>query len=453
MIESEQSTTIGAAKPKVLLAPMNMAAMPVTIVRALRDVGFEAAHIQYTTGGDNPLKYELDRTADYAKDGGRIGAQFKTLQEALAEEFDIYHFWNRSLTFRLDYGGFSGIDLPLIKARGKRIAHRFTGYDLRLPSRDLAANPHSPFRYEQRPLYDEKLVAAYQDFLGEYVDAFMVQDPEMAQFHPEAEIIPRALDLAKWGYIGVERKDRPLLVHAPTNPAAKGTRFILAAIEALRDEGLAFDFKLLRGLPHAEAQCIYAEADIIIDQVLIGATGVLTLEAWALGKPVVVNLRPDLFEPFYDTTDLPIINANPDTIKDQLRQAIKDVDLRLDLAPRGRALVEEKHDITMVIGQYVDFYERLFRRPPSTPTGFGDIAYIKMQVELTDQNERFWPRWRARYRRVMDRTRDLQAFDANGRPTGKLALSIAVGRAVVRLFARDYLSVWRMLLRRLKILR
>ena len=78
---------------------MNMAAMPVTIVRALRDVGFEAAHIQYTTGGDNPLKYELDRIADYAKDGGRIGAQFKTLQEALTEEFDIYHFWNRSLTF------------------------------------------------------------------------------------------------------------------------------------------------------------------------------------------------------------------------------------------------------------------------------------------------------------------------------------------------------------------
>ena len=125
----------------------------------------------------------------------------------------------------MDYGGFSGIDLPLIKARGKHIAHRFTGYDLRLPSRDLAVNPHSLFRYEQRPLYDEKLVAAYQDFLGEYVDAFMVQDPEMAQFHLEAEIIPRALDLTKWGYIGVERKDRPLLVQAPTNPAAKGTRF------------------------------------------------------------------------------------------------------------------------------------------------------------------------------------------------------------------------------------
>ena len=58
------------------------------------------------------------------------------------------------------------------------------------------------------------------------------------------------------------------------------------------------------------------------------------------------------------------------------------MDLRLDLAPRGRALVEDKHDITKVIGQYVNFYERLFRQPPSAPTGFGDTAYIKMQVEL-----------------------------------------------------------------------
>ncbi len=94
----------------------------------------------------------------------------------------------------------------------------------------------------------------------------MVQDPEMEQFHPEAEIIPRALDLTKWGYIGVQWKERPLLVHSPANPAAKGTRFILEGIQALCDEELVFEFKLQRGLPHAEAERVYSEADIIIDQ-------------------------------------------------------------------------------------------------------------------------------------------------------------------------------------------
>jgi len=53
----------------------------------------------------------------------------------------------------------------------------------------------------------------------------------------------------------------------------------------------------------------------------------------------------------------------------------------------------------------------------------------------------------------MDRTRDMHAFKANGHPIGKLAQSIAVGRAVVRLFAHDYVSLWRIGLRGLKRLR
>ena len=51
---------------------------------------------------------------------------------------------------------------------------------------------------------------------------------------------------------------------------------------------------------------------------------------------------------------------------------------------------------------------------------------------------------------MMDRTRDMHAFKANGHPIDELAQSIAVGRAVVRLFAHDYVSLRRIGLRRLK---
>lgn len=88
-----------------------------------------------------------------------------------------------------------------------------------------------------------------------------------------------------------------------------------------------------------------------MNQILTDATGLLTLGVWALGKPVVVNLCKELFEPFYGISDLPVINADPDTIKDRLRQAIEDMDLSPDLAPRGRALVESRDAITKVIGQ------------------------------------------------------------------------------------------------------
>lgn len=424
-------------RPKILLAPMNFAAMPVTLAKALRERGYEAAHIQYTGGKQNALNYELDRTVNIRGPGGQTAIQMATLAGALREGFDIFHFWNRSLTFDTDYGGFSGIDLPLIKARGRKIAYRFTGFDLRLPSRDLKVNPHSPFRYDQAAFFDERLVLAYQDFLREYVDRFFVQDPELAQFFPEAEIIPRALDLTAWDHVGARRTDRPLVVHAPTNGAAKGTRFVLAAVEELKSRGLAFDFELIQGMPHREAKRIYAAADVVVDQILIGATGVLTLEAWALGKTAVVNLRPDLFEPFYGTTDLPVVNATPDTIVDGLATAIRDADLREELAVKGRALVEDRHDIRQVIDRYIDAYEAIHRAEPVRPTGERDIAYLTLQMQRARASKSFWTLWRARYRagyrRELKRRRDL-AGDA---PVSRRQMSVAAVRSAWPLILQD----------------
>lgn len=431
---------------------MNFANMPITLTHALKSRGYEAAHIQYGGRKQNALRYQLDRTVDIQGDGtpaARMAAQMRTLEQTLDEGFDIFHFWNRSLVFRTDYGGFSGLDLPLIKARGRKIGYRFTGFDLRLPSRDMAVNPHSAFRYDLQPYYDEALVEAYQDFLREYVDRFFVQDPELGQFFPEATVIPRALKLDEWDFVGVQKSDRPLVVHAPTNAAAKGTRFVLAAVEALKDRGLKFDFQLIQGMAHAEARAVYAKADIIVDQILIGATGVLTLEAWALGKPVVVNLRRDLFEPFYETNDLPIVNANPDNVTEELAAVIQDFEKRQDLARRGRALVEQRHDIANVIDSYITAYDEMHAAPPVQPTGGRDIAYLTMQLQRTIVAERFWTLWRARYRaayrREAKRRRDLGGPEAPG-PVQRVAAAIRSAlplvRQDVRNIGRKLLAAW-----------
>lgn len=446
------------ARPKVLLAPMNFAAMPVTLAKALQSRGYEAAHIQYTGEQGNRLAFELDRTVNIRGADGHERIQMRTVADALAEGFDIFHFWNRSLVFRTDYSGFSGLDIPLIKARGRKIAHRFTGFDLRLPSRDLAVNPHSPFRYDQQPFFDEDLVRAYQDFLREYVDRFFVQDPEMAQFFPEADIIPRALNLSEWDFVGVERKARPLVVHAPTNPQAKGTKFILAAVETLRERGLAFDFKLVQNMAHADAKQIYRSADVIVDQILIGATGVLTLEAWALGKPVVVNLRRDLFEPFYETNDLPVINANPDDIVPQLEKAIKDADYRLELSRRGRDLVERRHDIADVIDQYVAAYESIHAAPMVTPTGDRDFEYFTRQLILRPRPQTrvltrtrtrhvvrpgFWQLWTRRYKWAYSREIErLKLLRPRARPSlpDRVGAGLRTSWPLIRVDARN---IWR----------
>ena len=240
----------------------------------------------------------------------------------------------------------------MIRSAGASVFHRFTGFDLRMPTRDAKFNPHSPFNHGYESPFDEKAQHEYIAMLRDYVDVFLVQDPEMGQFMPEATVLPRSLEIDKWEFEGVKKSERPLVVHAPSNAAVKGSRFIINALENLQREGLQFDFKLLEMVPHEEARQWYRKADIIVDQIMIGATGVLTLEAWLLGKPCVTYLRPDLFEPFYECNDLPVANATPEDIESVLRKLIKDQDWREDLSGRGRELVERFHDSRKVADQY-----------------------------------------------------------------------------------------------------
>lgn len=355
---------------------MNFALQPILLVEGLRKLGVDAHHLQYMgAGGKHRFDFRMDKVYYYDPHKSLFESQMQALKEVLHDDYDIYHFWQRSLIFRPDCSDMTGLDLPLIKARGEsKIIHRFTGYDLRLKSWDKAVNPYSAFNYKFDGFFDENTQKEYISFLREYVDLFLVQDPELKQFMPEAEILPRALDLDEWQYVGIEKTDCPLVVHAPTNKSCKGSEFVFKAIEVLKDEGLKFNFQTIQNMSHDKAREMYRKADIIIDQLLIGATGVLTLEGWALGKPVVVYLREDLFKPFYG--EVPAANANPDTITNVLRDLIKDHDWRQELSQKGRKTVEKFHDSKIVSQKCLDIYNNLEKKKGKTPKGTADIDYI-----------------------------------------------------------------------------
>jgi len=367
---------------KILMAPMNMANMPMQLVKELRARGHTAEHVQYTLGAGHKFGYELDNEVNIKELGGRINAHAATLQSYLERDFDIFHFWNKSLFFENYYKANTGMDIPLIKSRNKRIAYRFTGYDARLPSRAMPVNKYSPFHYGFKHLYDEDMQKKYLAFLEEYVDQFIVQDPEMGQFAKNAKIVPRALNLTQWIPEYPKPTDMPVVVHAPSKPLIKGTQYVEDAVKALQAEGLKFEYKRIENLSHNEAKDYYKKADIIIDQLLIGATGVLTLEGWALGKPVIVYLREDLFNDFYDTQSLPIGNGNPDNIKETLKQLVEDYDLRLDLGRRGRKLVETYHHLPNVADGLEKIYIDMMAAPVKYPAGVADVEYLRAQTTL-----------------------------------------------------------------------
>lgn len=339
---------------KVLLGPTNFADQPMTLTRALRARGVDARHLLYAWNGRVAYGYEHDEVMALNRRDW-LAVQARTTAEKLEEGFTVFHLWHRTLIYPPGpVSFFSGLDLPYLKASGAAVICRFTGYELRRRSLDMELNPYSPFHSGYESGYDERVQAAYIDHLRDWSDRLVVQDPEMQTFLPEAEIVPRGIDLDRFGFVGAQRSARPLVVHAPSRQQLKGTEHVLAAVERLKDRGFDFDFRLVEGIDHQDAVELYRSADVVVDQLLIGWYGVLALEAMALGKAVVAYVRPDLYERF--SPRIPIVNATIDSLEEALAELVCDAARREELGLQGRAFVEAVHDIDRVAATIEQLY-------------------------------------------------------------------------------------------------
>lgn len=379
---------------KVLMAPVNIAGQPIALTRELRRQGVDVSLLQYTAGEGHAFGYPSDQTVNL-KGRHRMEAQTETLESALSAGYDIFHFWMSTLFGGRRYANMYGLDLPFIKARGRRIVYRGTGFDLRVRSLHEARNPHHAFQYGYELEIDEEAQRLYLRYLASYVDLFIVQDPEMHEFMPEARIVPRGIDVDSLDAVGIQPTDRPLIVHAPSKALVKGTPLLQQALAELAEEGLPFDFQLVTDVHHEEALDWYRRADIVVDQLLIGWYGVLTIEALALGKPVVVYVRDDLYDRF--TPRIPVANATPETIKDVLRELIVSYEARRALAENGPSFVREVHDIRTVAAEVKELYSEVMEMPPREPSGSADIDHFLAQFkELEAADERRRERFKAR---------------------------------------------------------
>ena len=286
---------------KVLIGPLNIASQPYYLARGLRKYGVDATSIVYGTDISGQFGYKNDLYIDISGSPVQKAKIFsETIKSTLEHNYDIYHFFQRSLfpsSPHHIHDKLIGFDIPLLKLRGKKIAYRFTGWEVIDSDTEKSKNKYSAlFEKDFDGLFDEHLKREYINFLRCYVDAFMVVDPMMQEHIPEASIVPRVLDVSEFEHVGIQNKKRPLILHAPTNPAYKGTKYILSALETLKSEGLDFDIKLLGNMPFNQAMEWYKKCDILIDQLHVGWHGVLAMELMAMGKPVAFDARAELRE-------------------------------------------------------------------------------------------------------------------------------------------------------------
>lgn len=138
-----------------------------------------------------------------------------------------------------------------------------------------------------------------------------------------------------------EASHAPLrVVHAPNHREFKGSRYLEAAIAALREEGAEIELLLVERMSNDEALRIYRSADVIFDQCLIGFHGYFALEAMALGKPVMCYIRkPEDY--LLHPDECPIINTHRDTLVDDLRALLGRRSHLRQLGEQGRRYIEQ----------------------------------------------------------------------------------------------------------------
>jgi glycosyltransferase involved in cell wall biosynthesis len=301
---------------------VNVAGIPWENVQALRRKGVDAQLVVFERQKLHPeADWSLDRRGGFAR---RQLTQWRALARLLSHA-DVFHFY-----FGLTLVPKS-LQFPILRATRKKSVYHFLGSDIR------GKTPAE---------------LAY----GKRADAQIVGSFDAKRWVPEAELIPPGLDLRPFTPVPPSDRERPVVVHAPSNRAKKGTEHVIAACAELPVE-----LDLVEGVAHEEARRRYERADIVVDQLNAGWHGIFALEAMALGKPVVCYLKPDVVEQAERAygTRVPIVPATADTLVESLRPLVADAELRRRIGAESRAYVERVHDIDVIADRLLDLYSRL----------------------------------------------------------------------------------------------
>lgn len=154
------------------------------------------------------------------------------------------------------------------------------------------------------------------------------------------------------------------ILHAPNHKKIKGSNFLIAAVNELKDEGLLIELKVLENAKNTEIIDAITESDLIVDQLIIGWYAMFALEAMALNKPVICYLRDDLEQLYINAGllepgEIPIFNAQPSNIKKILRELYFDKNLLERKAKLGRSFVKKYHSIEAVSAHFTPILKKL----------------------------------------------------------------------------------------------
>lgn len=331
---------------RLLIAPANFAGQGHLWARAaerLDGVGAMNMQVVSANGFGFAADYDVPQAVFDAS-----GTWARRQRDAVAAAFTHVLVEAERPMFGLAFQGFVEREVQWLRTRGIQVGLVSHGTDLRSPRRHAAIDRWSPFRDADPEWVNalETRAARNRGILERSGLPVFVATPELREDWPTAVWLPNVVDPKRW-----ENSDpalhtkRPVVLHAPTNPAVKGTALIEPALKKLSSEGV-IDYQRITRIPPAEMPGRFASADIVLDQFALGIYSTTSIEAMAAGRLVFAHLHPQVRDHIVSVTGLepPIVEATPDSLEDLLRDVAMRPEAYRAVAERGPAYVRAVHD-------------------------------------------------------------------------------------------------------------
>ncbi|MBL7701541.1 MAG: hypothetical protein JNM14_04790 [Ferruginibacter sp.] len=242
---------------------------------------------------------------------------------------------------------------PLLKKKGKKIICIHVGTDVRHVSAfeqqyGIDTSGWGDFFTKEKP--DPKIRKIRYHEL--YADIIYSVPDQAGLYLRSYNHLRLALNKSKNIVYNIPARKVPLIVHAPSRSAIKGTEIINATIERLKKEGIELEYKLIENLPNEQLLKLLSEADILCDELNLHGPGVLSAEAMAAGCAVAtrcLNMPP--FQP-------PVCAVTPDNLYESLKRLITDITYRTELAADGKKFADNFNDPVNIAGKMLEDLER-----------------------------------------------------------------------------------------------
>jgi len=275
--------------------------------------------------------------------------------------YDVFHFYFGTSLWP------GQKDLPVIKFLKKKIVHHYLGHEVELYKETKEKYEFSNMDFwtndKNGKLHDIKIKERLKNEL-KYSDFQIVCAPQYTPFVPNATFIPLAIDLSKFKYSPLAKKNYDkepvVIVHAPTHRGVKGTQFLINAVERLKNEGFLVDLNICEGISHDQLLKEYIKSDFSVVSLLGGWFGTAGIEAMATGRGIIAFLRDEYFD-YVDSEykrDLPVVSADRDSIYSILKETLHKRNF-IEWGVKSRRYVEKHHDMKRVAEKMLKIYESL----------------------------------------------------------------------------------------------